>query len=207
MTSTDEHRSNADAAAAKVGALAGLYAAGALTRQAFVMVLYAAKVRAARTAEATLWRWSLEHWSEPIAPMGIIPSPDVMDSLRAAAETITEDDEPADELDEEKLTLTISELSRGAVSFRSGIEIVTLAVVVQPRRDLGLERLPEARGLTQTSRRVNYSGRASGDYLQPPLQPLGEISAGFRLFQVDRIYCNPGDSATAGNTRKRGREL
>ena len=108
----DEQQQNADAVAAKVATLAALYAAGALTRQAFVdafaLLVYAAKVRASHLAEVALWRWSLTGWPDPIEPLGIVPDSEEMDVLRDAVETIA-DDEP-----DPKLTRTVERVERVA---------------------------------------------------------------------------------------------
>lgn len=115
-----------------MGALAALYASGGLDRpqfvEAFVLVVHAAKIRAARLAEVWLWRWSLANWPEPIEPLGLIPDPEVAAVLRAAVETITE---PVGEVGQDNVdefqARTVEEISRGAVSFRSGVEIVNRA--------------------------------------------------------------------------------
>ncbi|KAA1376121.1 structural protein [Aeromicrobium fastidiosum] len=142
---TDQQQ-NAETVASKVGTLAAMYAAGVLTREAFVesfaLVVYAAKVSAARIAEVALWRWSLTSWPEPIEPLGIVPDPDVMDSLREAVETIAEDEGAQPGLDADEFQArTISEISRGAVAFGSGVEIVQRSerVAADAARESGKE--------------------------------------------------------------------
>jgi hypothetical protein len=128
-----EQEQNADATAAKVGALAGLYVTGSLTRQqfvdAFVLVVYAAKIKAARLAEVALFRWSLGNWDSPIPPVGIVPGSEVLQPLEMAAETLAEPSEvPMPEvMPEDVPERTTREIARGALSFTSGVELVNRA--------------------------------------------------------------------------------